>query len=341
MPYSKVLYENLPLYARFADEKGVLQQVCDAIQPQYNDIHRRLNRLEFFFDVEHTPAEFLDWFGQIVGLSPINDQWLGLGLNPNWTSAYKRRVIQRAWTYWQLKGTEWAVREAIDLWLQWQPAHSNRLYFTQPFGKTPVATPPLWFGWGTPYDTSWALPWDAVQRLGSGDELQAYQPEWKRIDLTQIDQPWSDRSIIQSAAPEQQSIGSAMGPYDSWMHFSLHASEWNKVAPNIVELNPEIWDAHITPTVCLWLEVDPGDVSGLQPLELQPNTLLPQQETVWDVVQDGMRWGDIYPILGSPAPIVIPPGGFVMEDGETPWLVEDGSGIWYTSEDEEAESTGD
>lgn len=259
---SPSIYENLPLYARVADERQILRHVCDAIQPPYDEMRYLLSRMDFFFDPDHTPAEFLDWFGQIVGLAPIDDQWLGLGLNPEWGEQHKRDVIKRAWLYWQLKGTDWAIREALDMWLQWRDSHTDRLLFTIPFGKTPTAQPPGWWDYQTCYGDQRLHPWTEIKRLGMGDN------------------------------PREGFSGAAIGPYHTWLHLNPTDADWNKLFPDIYTLNPEIWDAHRTVTVFGWIEPD-----AITPIEIKRNPAYPATRTVTQMEVQGWRWGDQYPVI--------------------------------------------
>ena len=56
----------MPLYARMLDEMGVLEHICNSIQPLYDTIFWRLEQREEFFDPNVIPEQFLDWLQQFI-----------------------------------------------------------------------------------------------------------------------------------------------------------------------------------------------------------------------------------------------------------------------------------
>jgi hypothetical protein len=334
MPYSTRIYDDLPLYARLADETGVLAHVCEAYQPEIDAILSRLERQEFFYNPDLIPERFLDWFGQFVGLAPVGEYWLGLGLNPDWPAQHKRTVIMRAWRYWQLKGTEWGIREALALWLQWEEAHNrDRLSIKLPFGKTPTAYLPKWWDYVTPYDAWLTQTWEERQQLGSGDYPQTYQPDWFSLEspdwFWEYGKVWTDRTLDQVDGIPIDSLGSALGPDRPWMHLYPEVQDWNRLFPDVVELNSEIWSAQTQPTTFGWL-----DFEETSPVLLRRNANLPQQETVREFEILGFQYDDILPFSALDAE----PEPFTITEeqvefgvwGEFEWHDTYEDGWWYT-----------
>ncbi len=316
MPHSPVLYENLPINARLADERGVLRHVCDAVQPTYDDILATLARLEFLFDPDSTPVEFLDWFQQIVALAPIGDRTLGLGLDPDWSAEHKREVIKRAWRYWQTKGTEAGVREALALWLRWEDARTEPAVLIRlPWGKTPVATPPQWWGYTTRYDAWPTQTWNERQLLGSGDYPQRYTPDWIIIQSDQ--NPWHytdkfDQDFVQRDVAVIDSPGSLLGPHAVWEHLTPGESRWNEVFPDVEVLNQESWDIQARVGVFGW--IDGGET---EPIVARRSPTTVQTETIYDVEIVGFRYTDILPFQGvepEPARQNLVPDAFTVEN---------------------------
>lgn len=297
MSHNPVLYENLPVNARLADERGVLRHVCNAVQPTYDDILATLARLEFLFDPDFTPVEFLDWFQQIVALAPVGDRILGLGLDPDWEPQHKREVIKRAWRYWQTKGTEAGVREALALWLRWEEAKTEPAVLIRlPWGKTPNATPPQWWGYTTRYDAWPTQKWDERQLLGSGDYPQRYTPDWKIIQTDQ--NPWEytdefDQNLVERDVAVINSPGSLLGSHAVWEHLTPGEARWNEVFPAIEVLNQESWDIQSRIGVFGW--IDGGETEAIV-ARRSPTTA--QTETVYDVDIIGFRYTDILPFRG-------------------------------------------
>ncbi|MBD1864172.1 MULTISPECIES: phage tail protein [Trichocoleus] len=335
MPYSTRIYDELPLYARLADEQGVLAHVCEAYQPELDAILSRLERQEFFYNPDLTPERFLDWLGQFVGLAPIGEHWLGLGLNPDWPAQQKRTVIARAWRYWQLKGTEWGVREALALWLQWEESHSrDRLAINLPFGKSPTAHPPKWWDYVTTYDAWLTQTWEERQQFGSGDYPQTYKPDWFSLESSdwfwEYGKVWTDRTLDQVNANPIDSPGSALGPDRPWMHLHPEVQDWNRLFPDVLDLNLEIWSAQTQPTTFGWL-----DFEETSPVLLQRNANLPQQQTVREFEILGFQYDDLLPFSA----LDVQPEPFSIAEeqvefgiwGELGWGDTYEDGWWYTA----------
>lgn len=261
MPHSRRLYEMLPLYAQLADELGVLQHICDVgVQPQLNIFYKLIQLQEYLYDPDH-PASFphLDWLGQFVGLGKIEDHYLGIGINPNWKDTDKRNLIKKAWKYWQAKGTEKGIRQAIALWLLWDKSEDRRiLEIRLPLGRFPREEPPNWVTCGTRYNHFRTQTFKDLQRVGWGDAPgRIYRPTYDIF--TKPNNNWlygarySDRQLAFRKPQTISTDFSRMGTFRPWMHFNeLDEQDWHKIFPDIFELNPEIWIANATPTVVGW-----------------------------------------------------------------------------------------
>ncbi len=297
MPHSPILFENLPINARLADERGVVRHVCDAVQPTYDNILQALDQLESLANPDTTPVEFLDWFQQIVALAPVGDRILGLGLDPDWEPLHKREVIKRAWRYWQTKGTGQGIRDALAMWFQWEEARTEPAVLIRlPWGDRPSATPPQWWGYTTRYDAWPTQTWDQRQLLGSGDYPQRYTPDWTIVQTNQnpwgyddqFDQDFAERSVGAIASP-----GSILGPHAVWEHLTPGVDRWNDLFPGIDTLNEESWDIQARVGVFGWI-----DGGTTEPLVARRSPITRQTETVYDVEIIGFRYTDVFPFGG-------------------------------------------
>lgn len=304
MAYNRELFKNMPIYARLADEQGVLEHVCNAIQPSLDIIQRRLLMQQYLYDPDLTPDEFLNWLGQFVGLSTIGNQWLGIGINPEWDHSYKRTLIKRAWNYWQVKGTNQGIREAIALWLRWDESQQERLDIRLPFGKNPTDSPPNWWSWYTPYGAADNDAFPERQNLGSGDtpgqpftprEINVQIEDWSWDYTTQ----WNDQQVILAPPQEVIAAGSHLGPERPHMHFYLLEENWNQVLPDVFTLNDESWNIHAVPSVFAWLLFpEPGRISepGVEgkrrDIEIRLDLDEPHRriETIREFDVDGFHW---------------------------------------------------
>ncbi len=278
----------------------MLEHICNAIQPNLDLIRDRLTNRSYIYDLQTTPPDWLDWLQQFVGGAPVGDQWQGLGLNPKWSDAHKRRVLGRLWRYWQVKGTEWGIREAIALWLQFEAAHTDRLELRLPFGKTPTSTLPNWWSYDTTYDAHLYQLYPERQHLGSGDYLPGvlHQPDWLALQQPNwtwdYETVWSDR-VLTAIQPEAVKSTSHLGPQRPWQHFYLETDqEWQKLLPDLYRLNPEIWSSFAVPTAFIWL------VETIPTFKLEENQALPRQKTVIELTIDGFQYTDVFPFLARP-----------------------------------------
>ena len=309
MPYSRRIYEMLPVFARMADEeRGLLRHICDwGIQPELDNLYSKIQLQEYYYNPDHPASwDHLDWLGQFVGLGILDGHWLGVGLNPNWSVAAKVDIIKRTWNYWQIKGSEAGIREAIAMWLRFEDR--SRLLLDLPFGRTPTDEPPNWHGWNTPYDVSLNQTFPEKQRMGWGNYWGThYQPdyftlqaewtwEWGVLGDGEIEagELWQDRdddipALNYIEPPDLYLDRSRMGDRELWMHFYLKENEWNRIFPDIFELNLETLPVTTTAAVFGWLQ-------GIRQPAIQPLTQTPRsidEQTVTEFEFDGMQWGQL------------------------------------------------
>lgn len=295
MPYRQRFYENLPIYAQLADEEqGLLRHICDiAIQPELDKIYEAFAGQEYYYDPNHPLAwNHLDWLGQFVGLGMIADHWLGIGLNPDWPIAWKIDAIFRAWGYWQIKGSEAGIREAVSIWLRFDD--QKRFLLKLPFGKNATEEHPGWWNYETLYDDhlnkifperknfAWGNYWGEQYRANY-HSIQALNPIWDYLDL------WSDGMWNYLPPAETISERSRLGDRELWMHFYLKEREWGQIFPDILKLNIEILPCTTTATIFGWLELS-GHCSCLL-LERDNNYL--KTETFVQIVLDGLQYGQL------------------------------------------------
>jgi len=312
MPYSKRIYEMLPVFARMADEeRGLLRHICDwGIQPELDSLYSKIQLQEYLYNPDH-PASWghLDWLGQFVGLGILEGHWLGVGLNPNWSVAAKIDVIKRAWNYWQIKGSEAGIREAIAMWLRFEDR--PRLLLNLPFGNVPTDEPPNWHGWNTPYDVSLNQTFPEKQSIGWGNYWGThYQPdyftleadwtwEWGTLEEGEGGEPWQDSPILNYVEPPDLYLDrSCLGDRELWMHFYLKEHEWNRIFPDIFELNLETIPITTTASVFGWLQ-------GIRQPAIQPLIQTPRsvdEQTVTEIEFDGMQWGQLLATEGWQLP---------------------------------------
>jgi hypothetical protein len=297
MSHSRRLYDMLPLYARIADELGVLQQICDVgVQPQLNIFYKLIELQEFLYDPDH-PASFphLDWLGQFVGLGKIEDHYLGIGINPKWKDSDKRNLIKKAWKYWQIKGTEKGIRQAIALWLLWEKAEDRQIFEIRlPLGRFPCEQPPNWVTYGTRYQHFRTQTFKDLQRVGWGDSPgKTYRPRYEIFVKPENNwfygERYSDRQLIARKPHEISTDFSRMGTFRPWLHFNeLDEVDWHKIFPDIFSLNPEILIAPAVPTVVGWFHFPSRELNLHRDFPPDP----PQYKYRFSC--DGTNYGDLY-----------------------------------------------
>jgi hypothetical protein len=286
---SRQLYDSIPQYARWIDEKEILLHICEAFQVELDLVAEQIAARQYFFDTDIIPDSALPFVAQLVGAGTVGNKWLGIGMNPDWESSHKRIFIQRLWTYWQIKGTPIGVREAFFLWLQFERTYSeDALKIVLPFGKTPTKHPPLWWNYSTLYGASEQQSLIEKQYFGSGEYDQIYTPNWEQKEL----------GDSFSRTTEQTTPGSRLGANSPHFHFFPTKEEWNIIFPSVHELLPEITAANARNSVFGWI---PLPLITLD-LERNQDLLLRRNLRV-----DGMKYGED-PQGGTILPIPLPVG---------------------------------
>lgn len=291
MEYTRQLIDFFPDRVRDridANEDTAIEHFASAIQPGLDLAIDIIDREADIYDPDICPPELLDWLGQLVGLARAGTDYLGLGLNPAWSNPRKRQAINRAWQYWQLKGTRLGVAEAIKIWLDWQPAGTNQLQIIKPFGDRPGHTPPQWSGWNYGYYQELIQPYRHIKRLGGGDLPQGIHPSnyrylnpigrqfelngFKSIPIVpgsptlvadinagiSIPDPTISAGVDRLASRQLlRDTGAAHSTDRPWLHFDLDRSNWPQISPDIARLHPEIWSGRADPETFTWFDLSP------------------------------------------------------------------------------------
>ena len=272
---------------------GLLKHLTDPVQSQFDTFEDSKGLLELINNPDTIPKDWAYWAQQKVGGAGTREYWIGVGLHPDWPVDRMRRFLKEAWNYWNTKGTQQAIRWAIDFWLDWEKAQ-NPIYleFRRPFGDRPTAYPAQWWSYATPYDAFTTQNYTERQFFGGGDYPQQYRPE--RATLQQefwrwdYGTVWDDRQLALVETEEIDNSRSGLGPRNVWTHFHLSETEWNSVAPDIHKLNPEAWHSLARPQVFLWQDIEAD-------LKLVEDPEFPTVKTtvLYDI--DGFKYNDIYP----------------------------------------------
>jgi hypothetical protein len=256
MPSSRIV-DYLPAYARLLDEKGVLVHFSIALQTQVDECLKAIEQAETIFDPNTCPPQWLHYTAQTVGMSAYGEHYLGVGLSASWPDWYKRESIQRFSKYTSQKGTEWGIREAISLWLQWTPAHDeNRLTITLSMGDRAMRDMPGYQNDRTRYGADRLRMFPEKKQLGGGDQARSTRVRYRSFSgqaYSIYGRSWSDRRISLDCYHKYDSDGSVMATQRPRMNFYLAESEWNRIFPNILILNNEIWNTFASPYVYGWL----------------------------------------------------------------------------------------
>jgi len=295
IPISRSLYNNLPYYLRMLDEQGsgMLKHLTDPTQTQLDKWSDAKGLIELIENPDTVPKSWAYWAQQKVGGAGTRENWLGIGLHPDWPVERMRRFLLEGWNYWNTKGTQSSIRWAIDFWLDWEKAQ-NPIYleFRRPFGDRPTSEPTQWWSFATPYGAHTTQHYTEFQFWGGGDYPQQYQSEARtlRQDTWQWDfeTVWDDRLLVLDKPPEIDNSRSGLGPRNVWMHFHLDETEWNKVAPDIHKLNPETWHSLARPQVFLWQDLE----ADLKLVE-DPEFPIATTKILYSI--DGFQFGDIFP----------------------------------------------
>jgi len=322
MPYyERELYKKFPLYARFLDEKGMLQHFAEALQPEFTAFYQTMAERNYLFDPDLVPERFINFVAQSVGLANRGDHTLGIGINPTWDIDRKRELFKEAWVYWQTKGTQDAIRRGTYFWLGWQDALDSARFSTlQPFGLHPTSSPPLWWDYETPYDDHLDLKWGERKQLGSGDYPQSYEPNWDSFTAANYSWEWSDpwwqdrEHLAVDRVTPIDSPGSMLGPRSVWLQYSPDPGDWGRVFPDVLELNPEMLSTVARPAVFGWIEGGTVEPLWVEDFLLPDNTT----EIIQDLEIDGLKWGELFPSTTGD----YRPEPFIVEEDEIEF------GVW-------------
>ena len=301
MPSSRI-FDYLPAYARLLDEKGVLQHFAIALQTQIDDCQKSIEQAETIFDPNTCPPQWLHYTAQTVGMSEYGEHYLGVGLRAEWPAWYKRDAIQRFSGYTSLKGTEWGIREAIALWLQWNPAHDDqRLAIVFAMGDRLTRDMPGYQNDRTRYGADRLRMFPERKLIAGGDQSRSALVQYRTLSGTAYSaygKHWSDRKLTLEKKRRYDSDGSVMATQRPRMNFYLAESEWNRVFPDVLMLNKEIWNTFASPYVYGWLTyAAPAIVLKLAPelknldIELDPKTGL---ATIYQTSKTAIVAGTMY-----------------------------------------------
>lgn len=274
--YDRKIYSNLPDYAKLADTENVLKHICDVLQIEIDRAFDLYERIQFLLDSEMTTDSWMSFVGQMAGLSIQGSKYLGTGINPDWGIRQKRTLLLNAWKYWQRKGTEQGIREAVWLWLNWEGAKDKtKFHIVQPFGDRPLSKPPNWLSWGTLYHENLLRIHQEKSFLGA-EQINNYRPNYL---ISEKSQPYSWHR------PDEVVDLSYLGPENLWLHLILNANEWNLVFPDIIELLPEIVSIGREPIIFGWYR----STVDTEPIEIISD--IPVYELVQEFKVDGFKWG--------------------------------------------------
>lgn len=294
-PISRDLYKNLPYYLRMLDEQGsgMLKHLIDPTQTQLDKWTDAKGMIELIENPDTIPKNWAYWAQQKVGGAGTRENWIGIGVHPDWPVERMRRFLLEGWNYWNTKGTQSSIRWAIDFWLDWEKAQDPiYLEFRRPFGDRPTSELPQWWSYTTPYGAHTTQHYTEYQFFGGGDYPQQYQPDARTLHQDtwpwDFGTVWDDRLLVLDRPPEINNSRSGLGPRNVWMHFHVDEFEWNKIAPDIHKLNPETYSALARPQVFLWQDIE----IDLKLVE-DPEFPIAQTRILYNI--DGFQFGDIFP----------------------------------------------
>lgn len=323
LKYSKRLFDNLPEFAKLFDHAlgdGLLEFFCETIQPEFDYLDRLLAEREFYTSpTSELNARNLIFLQQLIGFADIEGHYLGVGLNPEWDVDTQREVLLQGWDYLKHKGTEEAIRQAITMWLRWEP-ELETLQIIYPFGNEPQATPQSWWGWDTPYDYNFDKSYVDYKFFGGsyipGVEYQQQTAVLESLQIWSYDQIWHPQKLNARKENTRQYSKNYLGPSEAWMHCRVPESQWNNVFNDIRVLNEETWVAGSEQKVFQWIDwqieidsdwLDVQEIEGENEtaIEFKPlgfswyhtysfdaeNTRRLISSTTWAGVITGWQWG--------------------------------------------------
>lgn len=315
MVIARRFFENMPVHVRLADELGLLEYFCDeAIQPGLNELHRLLEQREFLFDYRH-PATwgYLDYLAQFVFLGAVEDHWVGIGLNPNWETSQKIKVISRFLGYLKKKGAVSGVRQAIELWGEVPP---EQISFEFPYETH-------WFDHYTLFTSPVNQKVEQRSRFGSGDyrpgstffpDYKISEAEWDG-ETDPLSLPWVD-------APPLPYERSQIGPRSLWEIIRCRSpQEVNQIGERIINLNFETLPAMVD--ACPWVVVEVpttggSALTGPTPVSVALKTSTGSTEApLLGYLPDGFLYWDLFQLSGRRLDSLFVDPGIFVDNGLT------------------------
>ncbi|MCC6899563.1 MAG: PASTA domain-containing protein [Polyangiaceae bacterium] len=104
------LVNNLPqVYQQTEIEGGgtFLRGFLNIVQTLYDSVGLRLRNIHELFDPRSTDPEFLPWLAS----------WLAIGLNPDWSTLQRRKMLMAATSLFPYRGTATAIREFVRIYV--------------------------------------------------------------------------------------------------------------------------------------------------------------------------------------------------------------------------------
>jgi phage tail-like protein len=98
-------------YQENKPSRAFLERFLSLFETVFGDLEATVARIPEVFTPGVAPTAFLDWLAQ----------WLDLGIEEDWTEAVKRRLIERAATLYERKGTPEGLAEFIEVVLGQRP----------------------------------------------------------------------------------------------------------------------------------------------------------------------------------------------------------------------------
>jgi phage tail-like protein len=115
--YLPAVYQEDPASREF------LQRFLSMFETVFSGLEATVERIPELFDPEHTPKEFLDWLAQ----------WLNLGMEEDWSSEVKSRLIRQAASLYQKKGRPDGLAEFIEIVTAKRPVIQESFETERPF----------------------------------------------------------------------------------------------------------------------------------------------------------------------------------------------------------------
>lgn len=104
------LLNNLPqVYQQSESEGGgsFLRGYLSIVQTLYDSVSLRMRTIHEVFDPRTTDPDFLPW---LAG-------WLAIGLNPDWSTLQRRKMLMAATSLFPYRGTATAIREFVRIYV--------------------------------------------------------------------------------------------------------------------------------------------------------------------------------------------------------------------------------